>query len=583
MKRKVGILVGSLIFLLVFINNNLSGQADEIAESEMIVLIDISGTMDKYSDLVKACIEWIGSEMSNYNTKLTLKTFADPGEIGEICSARQIIWEDSETEGVYGNNEDIMTLSQYKEKAALKGIQFNKAWTDHRGAFLNAETEINVSNARFKCIVILSDAKLDYDKTKYKDKDTEKEEEKKAEDEFVESVNRFAKKSGQKVVLIYFGDEWDLFNRCKEANVFSGEKFLKSNEIIEEIMSGVGLKSESVEVDPDGSQARFTLDSDAYRVIFHLRGVADSYDKNIDMLMTREEDGRAVKAYDHSQWEGLNLFFYSDLPKGHYVVTLPKGQWEYEATVRRKILSFDIKISVEQNKADILQQNGVYNITSESFTLNVQVKADQNDGERDEMDYLEIGYSITPIGNRQENDSSDKDGLYGCFNKKYDGSNRNFSQEIDLGADNIALNGEYECRITIRQGDEVCCESEPILIKVDAASSNDMLETTPHPDETLEVNIVTGDKIDVRTVFQIPDDGMKYYIALNGAKKIYLGEDTVVTVDNLHYENGELSFKKVGHYTISVVSESGIDTGLKIDYNVTSKCWLLELWNAVFN
>lgn len=597
MKRIMDILAGSLIFLLMLFGDILTVQADEAIESEVMVLIDISGTMKEYSSIVKACVEWMGLELSNYDAKVTLKTFADPGVVEEICSAKQIIWEDDETGTFSGNKEDIISLSQYKEKAALKGIQFNKAWTDHKGAFENAVEAMEDSHARFKCIVILSDAKLDYDKNKYRNEDEEKAAEKAAEEEFKNAVNEFAKKPGQKVVLIHFGDKWDMFKGCHEATILPGIDLFKSNDIIEEIVGGAGLKSQDLSITPDGSQVWFTLDSDAYRVIFHVRGDdANSYGKNMSIRVTREGDGKIVKEYDHSHWEGLNLFFYSNLPQGRYAVALPEGEWECEATVRRKILNYDVKVSIEQNQDNIPQQSGVYNITSENFTLNIQVKADRNneggDEHSDEMNFLEIDYSIRPVENGQEDDSLDEYDNYKSINSGYNEGSCSFKQEIDLNnvvselsigeTDSGALNGEYECQIRIRQGDEVCYESKPIIIKADISPSDLLLTTTPSPsDELLEESIIIGDKVDVRTVFQVPDDGMKYYIALNDVKKIELGKKEA-TVENLNYEDGELSFTKEGHYIISVVSEGGISTGSKIEYDVEPKCWLLRWLDSLF-
>ena len=215
---------GILIFLILSVLSGwgILGQAKERAYAEVVVLVDVSGTMQKFHDDIMQYAEAVDSFFADSDINVTWKAFADSGYIETI---------------------DIGQLLEWKE--------FDKEWTDHKGAMEDAVQMLEESDAGFKCIVMLSDAWLDYNDSIEDVENLER----KAENEFVSMTDGFAEKPNQAVVLVCFGEGNSLFDRCKYANVLDslGSGMLEA--VLDSTLEGAGLERQKEPMAaPEGEQ-----------------------------------------------------------------------------------------------------------------------------------------------------------------------------------------------------------------------------------------------------------------------------------------------------------------------------------------
>lgn len=214
MRWRKGAQLALLIFFCVFSNKRILGQAEGSAYAEVVVLVDVSGTMQKYHDSIMQYAEVLDRFLAGSDINITWKAFADPGNIETIDINQLLGWE-----------------------------EFTEKWTDHKGAMEDAVHMLEESDAAFKCIVMLSDAQLDYDDN-IEDVDCL---EREAEKQFVELTNAFAQKAKQMVVLVCFEEthpqnEECLFKRCKDANVWDGLERGMLEGVLDSTLKGAGLE-----------------------------------------------------------------------------------------------------------------------------------------------------------------------------------------------------------------------------------------------------------------------------------------------------------------------------------------------------
>lgn len=567
MKWKKSFLVKALVFLCVFYRNCIISHAEEFHDGEVIILVDVSGTMQRFSDTVEVYAEYLENSLKDSGVKVTWKAFANPGYIEPIYYE----WTDD------GNEKRLITEDG-------KCIEFDEDWTDHKGAFEYAVNEIEHSEAQWKSIVMLSDAILDYDNDEYDKKEDEEAAEEKAKNEFVEMVNKFAEKPGQRVVLVYFGNTCDLFKRCEEkAIVLNGEKIpenglseadrLKINKelmekVVNKTLEGVGFESDKSQVSVGGNQAGFSLDKDAYRVILSIHSTG-SDSKNMDISIKREDNGQTVEPYSCSQRENSGLFYLADVQKGKYVVTFPEGEWQCDVNVYRKISIYDVVVSVMQDNNKVAKEGDKYCVDSGNFILDIQVKTNQ-DGES-ETNLIEILYGIVPVGDWELSTSENN---YESVNGALNEDSGSFQPLVSLE------DGEYECRVKIKDGQKVVYESESTFIRVDTLSPTPTPTPTPTSDIIEEKCIYTGEMIDVRADFEVPEDDGIYYIKLDGED--FARIDGENTGGDVQYKNGKLSFAKKGTYKVSVVLEGDLNFEKEKRYKVDVKCWLKKIWDMLF-
>lgn len=564
MKRRKVFWVILLIFLYGLFSSDILSLAEEPMNGEVIILIDVSGTMQQFSDSVKRYADFLDKDLRDTGIKVTWKAFADPGYIKTICSGR---------------------LTEENGKANLDNLEFKEEWTDHKGALEDTIKEMEQSDAQWKCIVMLSDALLDYDNKEYGDSEEEERAENQAKDNFVQMVDEFAKEPSQKVVLVYFGDECGLFERCRRADVLEGGRapgnialateVLEENQeltedVLDNILEGTGLESHKVPVEMEGNQARFKLDEDAYRMVFRIRG-SGTADEKMDISMMRE-DGEIVEEYSRSRWANMGLFFFADVQAGNYTVNLPDGEWECAMTVRKKVSVYDVEVSILQGNIRIREEESIFYVNDSHFTLDIQVKTNQDkeDGSdrSGELNSLGIRYSIVPAVSGETNVLDDS---YKDVSSGYHEDSDSFQQEVNVDM----LDGDYECRIRIMEGEKIEYESIPYCIRFIGPTTPPTTEPPP------EENIYTEDDIDLRDEFGIPEERGNYYIKINGEDFAHINGENTGRRD-VRYKNGKLKFMEKGSYEVSVILEGDMSFKMEKKYNVSEKCLFMKLWEMIF-
>ena len=556
------ILACVLVLVGFFFSGSIQSEAEqpEIIDGELVILIDDSGSVSAFREAINQWAERVGFFAQDTGIKVTVKSFDDIGNINQLFNGRI-----SSSAGT--GKEGSGRLDEYL--SALKKMKYDKAYTDQKGAFAQSVSFMETSRAKWKCIVMLSDAKLDY----RTDSD-----EKAAKDQFVEDVKAFAQGKNQEVILVGFGNDTGLFEACEGANVlFGGSETDLLEDALSKVFTGLGYRNESIPVTVEKNQMKFTLNRDVFRLVLVLKSSGNIEKSVLDTLIVERADGKTIKEYSSSLAGNSCILYFPDAQKGNYIVTLPGRDWKCYVAAQDKIMVYDVNLFVTPNEGIDSGEEGIsiYTIRQENFILEAKIKTTPND----DNIYLNAQYCIMPVGQGEQisqKDSNDKY-TYKEF-ARYSSESSGFRQEINLrtnqGIDQAAssdvLNGQYICQVVVNQGKIGSFESEPIILKVEIPVSTSTPTSQPDPKKILKY---VGDTIDIREEWNLPKDTGDCYITLDGEKVFEI--DGEGSSKGCTYKDEKLTFKEVKSYTVGIVTAQDETIGNDICYEVRKKpsCW----------
>ena len=534
------------IFFLILLWNifykGISSRASENAEidGELVILIDNSKSIT--SELQKDIKEWateIGAYIQDTGIVVHLVSFDGIDSVHELYSG-EIISE---------KNEEFK-----KYVDSLEELHFDKQWTDQAGAFKNAVELLKQSKAGKKCIVMLSDAELSYE-------DTTKEEEGKRQ--FKEGVEGFADpKTNQKVILIGFGDNIGLFEGLKNAILLSPNQEQEQSqkqleEGLQEVFEGLGviIKKDSLTIEEH--QVTFNLEKDYYRVVLNVMSSNDTIDENLaDAITVSRETEEGLEKVENSFISSIGdscYIYFFHLITGDYIISLP-DDWECHIIKQQKVVVNDIMLSAISKNGDVICEGEIYQIYEDNFMLRIEVGIKDAELIQD-LQHLLYEYRIVPVEEDIQKVDINEDGpLEESYNKVNVSPDKNGVCEQSIEISQLG-DGKYNCQVRILQGG-VECASAKIMINVDSSHEQDMVDNLVTEDEKLPAKI--GETINVREVFDVPDDGCfeikvneETEIRCNGYKK----------TDDFEYANENLTFFETGDYKVVCIdTENNIKT-----------------------
>ena len=229
--KKNRIIAISLVCLLLFVFVTES-RAEETTNGEIIILIDASGSIEGYKNEIREWAEKLGAYVQGMEITVELRSFGNPGN--NSSHYRKIIENPTEHDEDSAESNKKSDLEMYMD--ALEGIGSSDAWTDQKGAMEKAIQTLNSSSAPKRCIIMLSDGKLDYENDANEND---------ARAAFAEAVDAFAREKNNEVILVQFGSGDEIFKLCSEATVLDGREF--SEPALQEISESLGIKMEKGE------------------------------------------------------------------------------------------------------------------------------------------------------------------------------------------------------------------------------------------------------------------------------------------------------------------------------------------------
>lgn len=513
MTKKYIMVTAVLVCLLLFFFASES-RAGEPEKGEVVILIDSSGSVRGHEDEIREWAESLGAYVQGMGVCVDLRSFGNPGNIKNLY--RDVI-EISEKDNEKSDLEIYMD--------ALSVVGADDKWTDQKGAMEDAIQTLNSSDAQKKCIIMLSDGRLDYESD-------EKEED--ARDEFVSMVDDFAREKDHEIILVRFGLEDEIFKRCREATVLEGKEFLEP--ALQEISKELGIKVEKGAGERQGdNQISFQLEEkDYYRVILNIRAASNEKKisrEEIDEITVFNEGNLlkkdACSLLDHS------CYIYLENPApGNYTVSLPDNKWNFYYVSQEKIKVSDIYLSVLQDGKAVEEKEGIYQICGEKCTLEIEISSDP----AGQLQSGNVQYRVFGLDEKYKGvQGSSKNGIY--------------EQALVLNGDEEV----YECQVKVQQG-EMEEESEIISIKV-----NKTPPPTPSPTSVIsptKSDKVVGEAFNLKSEFGVNDSEENCFVYMDGEKVFQMNTSAAADAEGAwKYENGELTFLKEMEVTVEVKSD----------------------------
>ena len=531
--KKNRIIAISLVCLLLFVFVTES-RAEETTNGEIIILIDASGSIEGYKNEIREWAEKLGAYVQGMEITVELRSFGNPGN--NSSHYRKIIENPTEHDEDSAESNKKSDLEMYMD--ALEGIGSSDAWTDQKGAMEKAIQTLNSSSAPKRCIIMLSDGKLDYENDANEND---------ARAAFAEAVDAFAREKNNEVILVQFGSGDEIFKLCSEATVLDGREF--SEPALQEISESLGIKMEKGEgekqVDDQGNtQITFQLEEkDYYRVILNIRatGGGEMSRKILDEITVSK--GEVTIEKDAFSLLSQSCYIYIDDPApGNYTVSLPDGEWDFYYVSQEKIKVREIYLSVLQEGRPAEYDGDAYQISGTECILEIEVSSDPSE----QLQKENVQYRIFQFGGGYQ-------GIQGS------GENGIYVQPLILNGDDEI----YECQVKVCQG-TMEEESDIIKIKINMQPSS-----TPSCSsvDCQEIQKEVGESIHVRTEFDVDDNEKDYFVFINGDRVFQIDVNSAKDeAGTWKYEKGELTFLEEMEYVVEVKND-GVSRGIR-QYNV---------------
>lgn len=546
--RSVAFALG--VFLCTGLNNSMVCRAEEGAGTEVVILIDTSASMQELWTGVMEWAERIGVYSQDTGIKLRMKSFdvreREPGEIfyGEISSAA-------------GN------LTEYMEDMKALGTPDGRG-TDHLGAIDDAVEIMNKSSAERKCIVILSDGKLDYS-VDGEDGHARETEEKEAKESFRNCAESFAEEEGQEIVLIGFGRELDLFENINGATYISGDLLTDEeiNTFLKEIFGKLDIALEEIELEKDGEKLKFSLDGGYYRTIIGLSSENGEVDSEQFRYLLENEYGPIIPEWISPLSHSCYLYF-SNLEKGSYQLTMPAGEWRHSLITQKKVEVSNIDLTIEEDENCIYNPSeNVYCLKEPVCVLSIKVSTRLKE-QLQELNMVNAYYVMAWDDGESCKDITSK--------------NENGTYHVEATLDGGS--GEYDCWVGIRQGTS-SYESNQIRIKVesDSVSDSESEKLTPVSDGPVERSML--ECIDLSEYFGTDKENSDKFVYVECEKVCAFGKTGTSKNGTCEYANNKIVFYKEDTYQVSLRDKD--DSGMVIDFVIKdNRSWWRKLWDNFF-
>ena len=341
------ILAGSIYGSIIYSN------AAEDIEGELIILIDNSGSVHEEKETL---IQWtakLGAFAQDMGIKVHLWSFDDIDHVECLYSDRISSNE--------GQKEHLQIFVD-----ALKGIAFDKQWTDQKGAFERAQKEMESSDAQRKCIIMLSDGVLDY-------KEGKGEEE--ARGEFKKCVNDFGGKKNQEVLLLKVKDETgtNIYEGCKEAEVLNCKDLNEEEmeEILWKIFGNLGIDTEKIPKKIQNNMVQINVNEGDYRSILNINSTHNIKEDLINDIAV-DKNGTRVDSVPYSLLGNSCFMYFSDV--GEYTITMPDADWKCYEIKQKRVIVNDIKLTVKQGNSEMISDGeNIYHIYGKDCILLIDV------------------------------------------------------------------------------------------------------------------------------------------------------------------------------------------------------------------
>ena len=548
--KKWILFLGCICFLCINIKINAQEVMDNVEETKkLIVLVDTSQTME--GNKFEREIEWI--------QQICVLGEGTGININFVCFDGSVKSPINGSDGEQSLNE-LMTISPSGKNTNLFA------------AMNQAVSDMNSSDAEYKCIVMLSDAQLDLDgrpKGTYNLGEREIE----SKNSFEAIVKKFNSGKKQAVILVEFdegeqemcinGQPEYIFRNLKKEGITYFSWKTEANKAIDYIFAQLNYPSFTTEREVcKNNKISFSVDEACYRVIVNIFNKGTNINRQeVESLKIDIKDSKTGETLEVSadnifiSTEGAYLYLKE--PKlGDYTVELPDGQWECTKMYQKAIRIEGVEVAVAQkdtilNKSEntiSTQQSSydVYDIVNDSFQIGFQLDMSLNE---DDMENSDIGveYGIQRV--EEMNDSKldeesfeaerplekalggyrlieldKKDaGLYKCQVRVYSGGNHYSSQLFGIRVEDALPISEERKTVTIK---------EKIKLS-DLTSGQDADEKV-----WVVVNDSTGETIEVFLIDELCD------------------------TEQFKAENGVLFFEQSGEYIVDIEREGigGVDS-----------------------
>lgn len=536
-----------VLISIVLANNNFKCDASETVDREIVILIDMSRSMDNAWEEAKKWALEMGM-LFNADVKLNLVGFG--GETDEM----ETIYE-----GVLADPND----KEYERK--VNSLAAHTKYTDQKGALDEAIKILQDSDAKMKCIIMLSDGLLDYKNN---------EDEEAAGKEFKNEVEKFEEKENQKICLVQFdsndADGIDVFNGFSEkilfrsdadpANILSEESLL--NEVTQELFDALDLPAEQDALIFENNHTQFDLETNCDRVLLTIKSQNGSIRNDVlDTVVVMSQTAK-VKPHGYSIIKDHLLLYYNQLEAGRYTLTMPEGHWMGYMTYMEKMEIQSINLSILQDNTELkLNQDGAYELEDgKNYQLKVKVEVQKTE-QLKALDNAAMTCILIPAGDGNET-------KYTIPEKKGSGV-YSFPLNLQYGGNNNKVS--YQCYVEIQYGN-VSERSERITIISKS--------TTEPADESISKKVYTREPINVCEDLQIlNDENYTIYITMDG-KTNTVDSENLYTEEEYDFQNGKITFKKEGAYLISAKIKDGEmikDGEVSYEYKVTKKSFWQKL------
>lgn len=388
-KKRCVLFFFCIFFCVSLFFYNFRSKAMEDIDSELIILVDASETMKNSWDDVARWVNEIGIYAQNTGIRVHLKWFGGKGE------------EDT----LYNGRIESDNIIEYIDR--LKKIGPDKLYTDQKGAIKEAIKIMDESNASKKCIVMLSDGRLDY---------VENEDEEIAKKEFEKEVNKFSAGDNQSVVLIEFegtivGEDTYIFGNLDEKvewkKIDKDKNEILMKEILSLLFEKLGVKINKISFSMNKNQIQFNSAQDAFRIIVMIEILDYAIEKDYLNSIIVERDDSEIKPVVSQQYNNfIYLIFEEDGIKEYkYKIVLSDENVSCRGIYMRKNISDTQPITTTeddiQNQIDEGNENEVkrcvvkigekidiekeFGISSDNADTKYNIKIKDEDGNEEEV------------------------------------------------------------------------------------------------------------------------------------------------------------------------------------------------------
>lgn len=578
MKKRKRVII--LVCILLLAGSMSTVMAQEIKDEtekkvELIVLLDTSGTMNE--ERKNREIEW-AQQICAAGAYIDIN-------ISFVCFNDEINMQEYDSKVI--SNTDPQTCLN-----ALSGISPTGGTTDLYGAMEWAVNTMEQNDADIKCIVMLSDGRLDLvgredNGTPYELEDYEIEK----LNEFENLVLDFNKSENQTIVLVEFdglSEEYDnkLTIKGEEKNLFQSLKnegiiyFYWKDQASEAIYKIFELINYPLTSGEEGESANnkidFEVGDNCYRVIVNIRNKNTGLSQNnADSIKLTQMNKDGNIPIDKVLFANRFAFLYiNELKEGNYTITLPNGNWNYSIMYQNKAILDGVELIVMQDGSEATINTDydtnwpVYTVNQDEFSLEIELKYMVSPAEDEPIIAKCCLQSYGEPRKEVFQDTSIESAEFKSVSVKA-GDSRNTNM-VELTKQEP---GTYFCKVKIDSGGN-SYYSNPVWIIVEDKEA----ETEVVNNEARTIKVGEQINLDELIADQNIEGDIEFYLEYaESGNSIQFDEGNSVEYDEFKVENRSLAFLEGGEYTLCFKTDNKT---VYQSYQVESRnvCELLSDW-----